>query len=62
MFDPWELAVQGQSYPPDVTVSTGLGMVRINNHGDILVPLCETESTGPRHTLACWAVVLTAGQ
>jgi probable HAF family extracellular repeat protein len=62
MFDLWEVAARPESYPPGVSVSMGLGIVRINNHGEILVPLCDGDSGGPRHTFDCWAVLLTPAE
>jgi probable HAF family extracellular repeat protein len=58
-FDLWEVAARPKSYPAGEAVWFGNGYVRINNHGQILVPLCYGDSGPPYHTFGCWSVLLT---
>jgi len=58
MFDLLDVAARPESYPAGEAVWLGNGYVRINNEGQILVPLCDGDSGPPYHTFQCWAVLL----
>ncbi|HET9709748.1 MAG TPA: hypothetical protein VFP39_15720, partial [Gemmatimonadales bacterium] len=58
MFDLWEIAARPETYPAGEAVWCCNGFVRINNHGQILVALCDGDSA-LYHTSDCWGVVLT---
>lgn len=59
IFDLLDVATRHKVYPAGEAAWIGQDAVRINNRGQILVPVCEGQTVSPFHPGLCWTVLLT---